>query len=171
MTNTLLLPLLFLLLARPMSSQDASCVSVRLAPDKAHHKLNELFSFRVSIENCGTENLYVERYANLAGGGNLILNVHEAATGRKIYPHFANITDVVPPFDEEGNLPVVLLGPGHSFDNRMEIKVRDYFRKAGKYTVTLSYISILPKSATRARPVWDQSQRIVQSNPITVVIE
>jgi len=171
MTSTLLLPLLFLLLVKPMSSQVASCVSVHLAPDRVHYKLNQNFSFRVSIENCGTEDLYVERYANLAGGGNLILNIHEAATGRKIYPHLANITDAVPPFDEEGRLPVVLLGPGHSFDNRKEIKVRDYFRKAGKYTVTLSYISVLPKSATTARPVWDQSQRIIESNPITVIIE
>jgi hypothetical protein len=171
MVNTIFLSLFLSVLPAPTSNHvAASCLSVHLALDKAQYKLNETFSFQVSLENCGTADLYVERYANLAGGGNFILDIRQSETGRKVYPQFGNISDAVPPFDDEGRLPVVLLPPGGSFVNMKELKVREYFRKPGRYTVTVSYASVLPESATSARPVWDLSHPVIASNTVVITV-
>jgi len=79
--------------------------------------------------------LYIERYAILnASGGNLFLNVYDNM-GRRVTPQLSSRVDAIPPFDEKGMLPVVLLQPSYLFGIKETVKVGQYFRKPGRYRV------------------------------------
>jgi hypothetical protein len=151
-------------------AQSGEHLCVRLIADHSHYKLNEVFSFDVLLENCGSQAFHVEQYSIFAPGGNMHLEVRDAR-GRRVLPQVTDIVDAIVPFDASGKLPVILLNPGYLFGSKHAVPVGAYFIKPGTYFVTIEYRSQLSESATDARPIWELSRPPTKSNRVSITIE
>lgn len=155
------------------TSAAAQSLSLVIWTDRPKYSRRGGLTLNASLQNNGDERVYVDRRMFWTGfGGGLDLEIRDAM-GKRVPSQL--LSDAIMPPPKEGDTSILVpLDAGFFYGTSVNIKVGDFFKKPGRYSIRVTYKSWLRKEFVvpqlRDLPaVWADAPAIA-SEPIWIEI-
>lgn len=146
-------------------------VSVLIWTDRAKYSLRDGIKVNAALQNNGDEPTYVDRRMFWTGfGGGLDLEIRDEQ-GKPLPARF--FSDVLMPPPMEGDTSILIrLEPGFFYGSYVQLKVKDFFPKPGRYSLRVGYKSWLRKETVASQfrdlpALWADTPQII-SEPVWI---
>jgi hypothetical protein len=132
--------------SQPIGSKDivANPISVVVSTDRARYSLADNIKISVFLENTSQSVIYVDQrmfWTGLSGG----LALYFADEHGSHVPAHVLSDAMMPPPPENDTSILVRLEPGFFYGTSIGLVLKDFFAKPGKYSIRVTYKSMLPK--------------------------
>ncbi len=110
-------------------------------PDHVKYSLSESVKLNASLQNTGDAPTYVDRRTGLGGGLKLEISDERG----KHIPARVLSDAIMPPPKEEDTSILIRLDEGFFYGTSVNLLVKDFFPKPGRYSIRVIYKSLLRK--------------------------
>jgi hypothetical protein len=148
-------------------------ISVVIWTDHSKYALTDSVRVYVSLQNSGKNTVYIDRRMFWGGfGGGLKLEITDDQ-GQQVPSKILNDALMPPPREGDASI-LVRLEPGFFYGTWVNLSVKDWFLKTGKYSIRVTYKSWLSKNAVRPElrdlpAIWSDTPGI-PSEPVWIAI-
>ena len=146
-------------------------ISLVVRTERRTYPMESHVEISVSLQNNGDKPVYIDRRMYWTGfGGGLELDISDA-DGKHLAAR--PLSDALMPPPEEGDESILVrLDSGFFYGTSVNLNVKDFFRKPGKYSIRVIYKSWLNKDFVapelRNLPaLWDDTPQII-SEPVWI---
>jgi hypothetical protein len=142
--------------------------------DHTKYVLTDSVRVYVSIQNSGKSTVYIDRRMFWGGlGGGLKLEITDDQ-GQQVPSKILNDALMPPPREGDASI-LVRLEPGFFYGTWVNLSVKDWFLKPGKYSIRVTYKSWLSKNFVRPElrdlpAIWSDTSEI-HSEPVSIAID
>jgi hypothetical protein len=148
-------------------------VSLIIWTDRAQYSLHEEMKINAALRNNGNAAGYVDRrlhWGGLAGGFKLEIRNEQG----KALPASLESDAPMPPPKEGDTSILIKLEPGFLYGSHVQLDVKDFFPKPGRYSLRVAYGSSLMKELVvpqfRDLPALWRDSPIIISEPVWITI-
>jgi hypothetical protein len=156
---------------RTETSSAAQRIKVTTWTDRGKYSLGDTVRINVSLQNTGSEEVYIDRrmfWTGLSGGLKLEIDDENG----NALPAQGLSDAMMPPPNIEDTSILIRLDEGFFYGTFVNLKVKSFFPKPGKYFIQVTYMSMLDKEFVapqlRGLPALWYGTPSIASDPVRI---